>query len=113
MSLKRHSKQGAQGLPDLLSLEVTAGPCQGTSIVKTGANLSLGRTRASAVCIKDPAVSEKHALFAWQDGCWTLQDLGSSNGTAVNGNRLEAEGADAQPWSQQMSHQKGRDHTQL
>ena len=43
--------------------------------------------------IKDPAVSEKHAEFSWEGTAWTLRDLGSSNGTAVNGCRLQGEGA--------------------
>lgn len=75
-------------LPATLTLEVTAGPCEGTSYSKSGTILTVGRTRASKVHIKDPAVSEKHAEFRWEGSQWTLTDVGSSNGTAINGKKL-------------------------
>ena len=54
---------------------------------------SVGRTKASTVHIKDPGVSEKHGAFSWSPGGWLLCDLGSSNGTSVNGKALDSEGA--------------------
>ncbi len=36
-----------------------------------------------------PMVSRRHALLQWQDGQLTLRDLGSRNGTRVNGEKLE------------------------
>lgn len=49
--------------------------------------------QASKMHIKgDPAVSERHAVIAWAPDGWTLADVGSSNGTLVNGERLEADG---------------------
>ena len=47
--------------------------------------LTVGRTRASNVWIKDSAVSEKHAEISWIDQNWVLQDKGSTNGTMLNG----------------------------
>lgn len=80
-------------LPDELQLKVTAGPSIGSEFCKPGIlKLTVGRTRASKVWIKDSAVSEKHAEVVWDGKCWTLQDKGSSNGTLLNGNSLEAEG---------------------
>jgi pSer/pThr/pTyr-binding forkhead associated (FHA) protein len=52
----------------------------------------VGRTRTSKLHIKDPAVSERHAVLRWEQGRWTVTDTGSSNGTAVNGRKLQ-EGA--------------------
>ena len=49
----------------------------------------MGRTRKSTLHIKDPAVSEWHAEVRWELGSWMLTDVGSSNGTEVNGARLE------------------------
>lgn len=40
----------------------------------------------------DPAVSERHGAIAWTADGWTLTDVGSSNGTLVNGERLEPNG---------------------
>ncbi|MDR3279575.1 MAG: FHA domain-containing protein [Synergistaceae bacterium] len=34
-------------------------------------------------------VSRRHALVRYQDGAWTIEDLGSTNGTWVNGTRIE------------------------
>ena len=54
--------------------------------------LTVGRTRASKVWIKDSAVSEKHAEIYWDNQAWVVQDKGSSNGTMLNCTPLEAEG---------------------
>ena len=49
--------------------------------------------QASKLHIKgDPAVSERHGAIAWTAEGWTLTDVGSSNGTLVNGERLEPNG---------------------
>ncbi len=75
--------------PDELRLEAVAGPSQGaTYSSKDGAVMTVGRTRNSTVFYKDPAVSEKHAEFVWEVGSWRLQDMGSSNGTWINGTPL-------------------------
>ena len=79
-------------LPHTLSLEIVDGPCSGASFAPSGTQLAVGRTKASQIWLKDSAVSEKHAVFAWEQAAWTLQDMGSSNGTLVNGRALEGEG---------------------
>ena len=75
---------------DLLSFEVVGGPCMGTTYSKAGDVLTVGRTRASKLHIKDPAVSERHAELRWETDQWTVTDVGSSNGTSVNGQKLIA-----------------------
>ncbi len=40
------------------------------------------------------AVSVQHAVLRWQAGMWTVRDLGSRNGTFVNGQRVAAGPAD-------------------
>jgi hypothetical protein len=37
----------------------------------------------------DAGVSRRHAILAYRDGVCTVEDLGSPNGTFVNGKRLE------------------------
>ncbi len=81
---------------DVLRLEVIAGPSAGAVFARPGELLNVGRTSKSKVHVKDAAVSEKHAVLAWEGGRWVLRDVGSSNGTAVNGKRV-LEGAPAQP----------------
>jgi pilus assembly protein CpaF len=53
--------------------------------------VTLGRSRGCGVVLRDPSVSRGHALLSVRQGRVTLQDLRSSNGTYVNGKRLEKE----------------------
>src|SRR4051812_15628983 len=56
------------------------------------ARLVLGRGPDCTVVLADVTVSRRHAELVLRDGCWILRDLGSSNGTWVNGRQVvEAE----------------------
>ena len=56
------------------------------------ARLVLGRSSTCELVLADDTVSRRHAELRIDDGCWLLRDLGSSNGTWVNGRRvMEAE----------------------
>ncbi len=50
--------------------------------------LAVGRSRTCDVPIKDPSVSRRHAELAPGGGKIQVRDLGSSNGTFVNGQRV-------------------------
>jgi hypothetical protein len=50
----------------------------------------VGRHATSSLQLKDGRVSEHHARFYWADNRWHLRDLGSSNGTFVDGRKLGA-----------------------
>lgn len=49
----------------------------------------LGRSRENAVVLTDASVSREHARLSFHDGAWWVEDLGSKNGTKVNGRRIE------------------------
>src|SRR3954454_8657979 len=49
----------------------------------------LGRSRRCDFVIADPSVSRRHALLIRNDEGWTVYDLGSTNGTRINGWRVE------------------------
>jgi hypothetical protein len=52
----------------------------------------LGRSSGCQLVLSDDTVSRRHAELRLVDGHWHLRDLGSSNGTWVNGRRVvEAE----------------------
>jgi len=52
----------------------------------------LGRSSGCQLVLADDTVSRRHAELRLVDGRWHLRDLGSSNGTWVNGRRVvEAE----------------------
>jgi hypothetical protein len=50
--------------------------------------LLVGRHLACDVVVGDPSVSRRHAQLTFRDGVWVLQDLASTNGTRVNGERV-------------------------
>ncbi len=49
----------------------------------------LGRSAQNEVVIEDPSLSRHHARLEFQNGKATIEDLGSLNGTMVNGVRLQ------------------------
>ena len=48
----------------------------------------VGRSDQSDVILEDPYASEFHFRLVVQDGTLTVSDLGSTNGTYVNGRRI-------------------------
>jgi hypothetical protein len=48
----------------------------------------IGRADGVDLCLDDISVSRRHALIAHLDGGWVITDLGSRNGTWLNGWRL-------------------------
>ncbi len=49
----------------------------------------LGRSPTNDIVIVDPYASRKHARIFYRDGKWYIEDLGSTNGTVVDGEPLE------------------------
>jgi hypothetical protein len=52
--------------------------------------LTIGRAQGNGITVADPFLSGKHAAFTYKDGTCTVEDLNSTNGTLVNGGKLEA-----------------------
>jgi pSer/pThr/pTyr-binding forkhead associated (FHA) protein/tetratricopeptide (TPR) repeat protein len=51
--------------------------------------IAIGRSQNCHVVLEDKKSSRKHAILLRQEGKFLLRDLGSSNGTLVNGTRIE------------------------
>lgn len=89
---EQHQQQPSQnqpGQPDRLSkLVITSGPKRGFEIELGNEPLSIGRARDADVCIQDDYTSTRHARLLNWDGAWMLQDLDSTNGTFINGERV-------------------------
>ena len=51
----------------------------------------IGRdTTVSDLVLVDECVSKRHAMILYHEGCFFIQDLGSRNGTYVNGKRIDS-----------------------
>jgi len=48
-------------------------------------DLVIGRDPTSGVCVPEGAVSRQHARIGFKEGKWVVSDLGSRNGTLVDG----------------------------
>ncbi len=76
-------------------LLITNGPQEGTAIPLLANVITVGRATSKAdweVCLQDPSVSRPHARLELRDGVWLLSDLGSANGTLVNGTPTNEKG---------------------
>ncbi len=51
----------------------------------TPPTMIIGRDQVSDIFIDDLAVSRRHASLSWERGAFVVRDLGSRNGTKVNG----------------------------
>ena len=72
----------------MFSLAIKTGPLAGRHF-ELGSQLVIGRVNAD-LRIDEPSVSRRHALFRPIAGLLDVEDLGSSNGTWVNGERITA-----------------------
>jgi hypothetical protein len=63
-------------------------PTGGSIAIMT--NFAIGRGSACNLHLDDPAVSRQHARIRYATGAWFIQDLNSSGGTFVNGQRVQA-----------------------
>jgi hypothetical protein len=71
-------------------LVVTQGALAGTTIPLTGAPITIGRADDSTLVLTDDYVSTRHARLLPQGEDWVLEDLGSTNGTYLDRQRIAA-----------------------
>jgi pSer/pThr/pTyr-binding forkhead associated (FHA) protein len=78
--------QRKKGVPR--QLVVTEGTLRGTAVTLGDAPVTLGRAHDSTLVLEDDYASNKHArLVPTADG-WTLEDLGSTNGTYLGASKV-------------------------
>ncbi|HEX9774275.1 MAG TPA: FHA domain-containing protein [Actinomycetota bacterium] len=66
------------------------GPRAGERLTLAADEHTLGRRARNEVALDDPLVSRVHAIIMRRGGATLIEDLGSHNGTYVNGERLSA-----------------------
>lgn len=73
----------------LTRLVITSGPKVGLEVpLGTSDSLSIGRSSECGLVIRDDYTSSHHARLTKRGGIWTIQDLDSTNGTFLSGQRL-------------------------
>ena len=63
-------------------------PAAGTSLQLDAIN-SIGRDVNNSIVIDDTFVSADHAMLTYRGRAWYIEDRGSTNGTYLNGQRVE------------------------
>jgi Protein of unknown function (DUF3662)/FHA domain len=61
----------------------------GNRLVVGPAGVTLGRSRQCDIVLDDPNVSRQHAEIRPRGDSWVLTDLGSTNGSLLNGRRID------------------------
>src|SRR5688500_19215105 len=69
-------------------LIMRSGPTPGAAFTLEGDQLTVGRDSTNEIVINDAEISRRHARLTFQGGKYVIEDLGSTNGTFVNGQRL-------------------------
>jgi pSer/pThr/pTyr-binding forkhead associated (FHA) protein len=74
--------RGGRGTPR--TLVVTAGALKGTTMDLAQQQITLGRANDATLVLNDDYASSRHARIFPQDGQWIVEDLGSTNGTYLD-----------------------------
>jgi pSer/pThr/pTyr-binding forkhead associated (FHA) protein len=80
----RPPRAGKPGRSTPQRLLVTAGGLAGTSIGLTDQQITIGRANDATLVLNDDYASTRHARLFPQDGQWIVEDLGSTNGTYLD-----------------------------
>lgn len=54
-------------------------------------DVSIGRSTSNTLVIAETTLSGQHAIIRWQHGRFVVEDLGSTNGTTVNGAKIKSQ----------------------
>lgn len=85
-------REAAAGIPELsgFALVVASGPGRGRHWLLGDGDHEAGRNPEALIFLDDVTVSRHHAAFTVGSNRLWVRDLGSTNGTYVNGKRVES-----------------------
>jgi pSer/pThr/pTyr-binding forkhead associated (FHA) protein len=103
---RRAAKQGIRGAPppprpakparpgrsrsSARELVVTGGNLAGTTITLADQQITIGRAGDATLVLTDDYASTRHARIYPQNGEWVVEDLGSTNGTYLDRQKVSA-----------------------
>jgi pSer/pThr/pTyr-binding forkhead associated (FHA) protein len=76
------SGRGGRAVPQ--QLVVTGGDLAGTTMGLADQQITIGRANDATLVLTDDYASSRHARLFPQDGRWIVEDLGSTNGTYLD-----------------------------
>jgi pSer/pThr/pTyr-binding forkhead associated (FHA) protein len=77
------------GIGRLTVLESPADEPPANSTIALGPINSIGRNVNNTIYVEDDFVSSTHAMLTFRGRSWFVEDQGSTNGTYVNGHRID------------------------
>ena len=77
------------GIGRLSVLESPADEPPAGSVIALGPINSIGRNVNNTIFVEDDFVSANHAMLTFRGRSWFVEDQGSTNGTYVNGHRID------------------------
>ena len=82
-------RRGGGRVPSGTRICVLRGFYEGLEVPVDNDWMVIGRGRGADVVLAEPTISRAHAAIGFEEDRFFVQDLGSTNGTLVNGNREE------------------------
>ncbi len=71
-----------------VSVVTLSGHAAGSEYLLEKRQIGVGRGAENAISIDDQAMSKNHAVFEFSDSGYRIRDLGSMNGTLLNGSEI-------------------------
>jgi pSer/pThr/pTyr-binding forkhead associated (FHA) protein len=87
--MNTHMSENSNRLPCLKLLNRDALELEAEERYVLQDDMTIGRDSGNNITINDSFLSERHAMFMRQDRSYFIKDLGSTNGTFVNSEKLD------------------------
>ncbi|HEX6510398.1 MAG TPA: FHA domain-containing protein [Chloroflexota bacterium] len=85
----RSLAQGERAPGDLLVMEAGETGMEAGERLPLLSTTTIGRDDGNDIVLDDTFISAQHANITWNGNGWVLQDLGSTNGTRLNGKEVQ------------------------